>query len=50
VAVGDLCLDDFEIGVGGMDYGFAIEGILGMDFLTKTGAILNLSTLTMESA
>lgn len=30
-----------------MDYGFAINGILGMDFLTRTGAVLNLRDLTL---
>jgi hypothetical protein len=35
-------LIDFEIEVGGMDYGFGMNGILGMDFLMCTGAILNL--------
>ena len=39
---------DFEIEVGGMDYGFAINGILGMDFLLQTGAILNMRTLSLD--
>jgi len=30
-----------------MDYGFTIDGILGMDFLISTGAILNLRDLTL---
>jgi predicted aspartyl protease len=38
----------FEIEVGGMDYGFEINGILGMDFLLRTGAILNLRELSLE--
>jgi predicted aspartyl protease len=41
-------LDQFEIEVGGMDCGFTINGILGMDFLTSTGAILDLGGLTLE--
>ncbi|MBI3762536.1 MAG: retropepsin-like domain-containing protein [Chloroflexi bacterium] len=43
-------LENFEIEVGGMDYGFAIYGILGMDFLTRTGAVINLRDLTLEFA
>jgi hypothetical protein len=39
---------DFEIEVGGMDYGFEINGILGMDFLLRAGAILNLRELSLE--
>lgn len=46
--VGQRSLPDFEIEVGGMDYGFAINGILGMDFLTQAGAIINLSTMQIE--
>ena len=40
--VGECSLPDFEIEVGGMDYGFEINGILGMDFLLQAGAIINL--------
>jgi predicted aspartyl protease len=36
---------DFEIEVGGMDYGFEISGILGMDFLEASGAIIDLHKL-----
>ncbi len=35
-------------GVGGMDYGFNIQGILGMDFLTSAGAIIDLNKLEIE--
>lgn len=31
--IGIFYLPDFEIEVGGMDYGFEIDAILGMDFL-----------------
>jgi hypothetical protein len=41
---------NFEIEVGGMDYGFEINGILGMDFLLRTGAIVNLHDLKLELA
>lgn len=43
-------LAQFQIEVGGMDYGFEINGILGMDALTLAGAILNLRDLTLEFA
>ena len=48
VKVGDRHLDDFEVEIGAMDYGFGINGILGMDFLTRTGARLDLGRLTLE--
>jgi hypothetical protein len=31
-----------------MDYGFELGGILGMDFLQSTGAVLNLRDLTID--
>lgn len=40
--IGECRLSDFEVEVGGMDYGFEINGILGMDFLIRTGGIINL--------
>lgn len=43
-------LTAFPIQVGGMDYGFEMNGILGMDFLTQTGAIINLRELRIEFA
>jgi len=48
--VGQCSVTGFEIEVGGMDYGFEINGILGMDFLTSAGAIINLRELRMDFA
>jgi hypothetical protein len=48
--VGERSIADFEIEVGGMDYGFKISGILGMDFLTRAGAIINLREMRIEFA
>jgi predicted aspartyl protease len=48
--VGSRGVEGFEVEIGGMDYGFSISGILGMDFLTSTGAILNLRDLTLDFA
>ena len=45
--VGQKELTDFELEIGGMDYGFEINGILGMDFLTESGAIINLHTMSL---
>lgn len=46
--VGDRRLENFEVEVGGMDYGFDIHGILGMDFLHEAGAILDLAAMSMH--
>jgi predicted aspartyl protease len=41
-------LSQFQIEIGGMDYGFDISGILGMDFLIQAGAVINLRNLELE--
>ena len=46
--VGERSIPDFEIEVGGMDYGFEINGTLGMDFLIAAGAIINLHDMRIE--
>jgi predicted aspartyl protease len=48
--VGDSGIADFEIEIGGMDYGFDINGILGMDFMLRAGVIINLDELSLEFA
>jgi hypothetical protein len=45
VQAGPLEARTFTIQVGAMDYGFAIDGILGMDFLQSTGAVIDAATL-----
>ena len=50
IRIGQRKVRDFEIKVGGMDYGFAIQGILGMDFLLQAGAIINLRDLSLGFA
>jgi hypothetical protein len=48
VEVGAKRLEQFEIEIGGMDYGFEINGILGMDFLLAVEAIINLKTIQLQ--
>jgi hypothetical protein len=50
VAIEAQAVNNFEIEVGGMNYGFDIDGILGMDFLTRAGAIINLRDLRLDFA
>ncbi len=45
--VGPRAVEQFEIEVGGIDKAFDINGILGLDFLLCTGAIINLGTLQL---
>lgn len=49
LSIGDLGVDFFEIEVGAMNYGFEIEGIIGLDFLMRVGAVLDLSTMEIHS-
>lgn len=48
LAPGNHRLKNFTIEVGGMDYGFEINGILGMDASTQVGAVINLHELKIE--
>jgi predicted aspartyl protease len=50
LAIGARGIDGFTIQVGGMDYGFEIHGIVGMDFLRKTGAVIDLRWLALDFA
>ena len=43
-------MNDFDIEVGAMDYGFAIDGIIGTDFLLQVGAVIDLSRLEIHRA
>jgi hypothetical protein len=38
---------DFGIEVGAMDYDFPAEGILGLDYLLRTGALIDLRRLEL---
>ncbi len=48
VQLGEKKSTNLEIEVGGMDYGFEINGILGMDFLKQVGAIINLRNMIIN--
>lgn len=47
--MGELQVTDFEIEVGAMDYGFAIDGIVGLDFLVQVGAVIDLAQMEIYS-
>ena len=46
--VGENKIPDFEIEVGGMDYGFELNGIIGMDFLQAAKAIIDLHAMKIH--
>jgi hypothetical protein len=48
--IGARAVKKFEIEVGKIDTTFDINGILGLDLLLQTSAILNLGTLQIDFA
>ena len=48
--VSDDGIEDFEIEISAMYYGFDINGILGMDYMLRAGVIINLDELSLEFA
>lgn len=50
LTVGDRTLEHFSIDVGGMEYARGINGILGMDFLLRAGAVIDLQAMSLEFA
>lgn len=49
ISLNDAIVEDFQVEIGAMEYGFAIEGILGLDFLTQIGAIIDLKELQIRT-
>jgi hypothetical protein len=48
LALGDLQLRDFVVEVGAMDYGLNVDGIIGLDFLARVGAIIDMAALELR--
>lgn len=48
--IGTLAVDDFEIEVGAVDYGFQMDGLVGLDFLMASSAILDLGRMELRRA
>ena len=42
LTLGSFRVEDFKIEVGAMEYGFTIDGILGMDFLLHARAVVDI--------
>lgn len=40
-------LNNFRIQIGDMDYGFDIDGILGMDYLVKSKVVIDLENMIL---
>ena len=48
INLGGIKMNDFTIEVGVMDYGFEINGILGMDFMKSAGIIIDLNKMIVH--
>ncbi len=46
--IGERQVRDFTVEVGGMDYGFQLDGIVGTDFLLAVGAVIDLTALEIR--
>jgi Aspartyl protease len=50
ISVFELELLDFQVEVSPMNYGIDMDGILGLDFLTQTRAIIDLDILMLRNS
>ena len=48
--VGTLVVTPFTIQIDAVDYGIAMDGILGLDFLLRARAVIDLSAMQLRSA
>ncbi len=49
VKIGDMKAENFSLEIGAMNYGFKLEGIIGLDLLQQIKAIINIGKLTLEN-
>ncbi|ABO50348.1 conserved hypothetical protein [Desulforamulus reducens MI-1] len=47
IQLGTKKLTQFKIQIGDMDYGFEIDGILGMDYLMKSKVVIDLENMIL---
>lgn len=45
IKLDDIEIENFEAEIGVMDYGFEINGIIGIDFLTRIKAVIDLDKM-----
>ena len=48
VKIGDMEAKKFPIEIGAMNYGFELDGIIGLDLLQQIKAIINIDKLTLK--
>lgn len=48
IKIGEKAINNFTLEIGAMNYGFDLDGIIGLDLLQQMKAIINLDKLIME--
>lgn len=48
LVIGDIKVENFKVEIGVMDYGFDINGIIGMDFLKEINAVIDLEKMEIQ--
>lgn len=48
VSLGDFSVNDFKVEIGVMDYGFDINGIIGVNFLKEINAVIDLKEMIIK--
>jgi len=48
--VGELEVHDLQVEIGAMDYGLDLDGIIGIDFLMETNAVIDLAQMQLYEA
>lgn len=49
IRIGFMHTEDFALEIGAMNYGFDLDGIIGLDLLQQLKAIINIDELTIQS-
>jgi predicted aspartyl protease len=49
VKMGEMQIADFAMEIGAMNYGFDLDGMIGLDLLRQLKAIINIDELKLES-
>lgn len=49
IIIGNMKTDMFELEIGAMNYGFDLDGIIGLDLLARLKSVINIAELTLHS-
>lgn len=49
VSIGEMQTETFELEIGAMNYGFDLDGIIGLDLLQRLKGIININKLILHS-